>query len=238
MSNKFKIHNCKNLDKKSRSWGFLIYEESVNKDYIDILSKSGLKCCISPLHDKDIYTSGEKKGQLEKPHRHGIILFNGGRKLSAFEEYLEAINAYNTVEIITDPEAYRRYEFHIDDPDKYQYNEEDLIYINSTKYDYVKSEFKEIINYINDYDIKSFKSLVNKLLKNEQNELLLYLSKNAYYVNLYLNDKAMQNEKDIKSLLYEIIDICDNIDVKKYNDDKLEWEITNIKRLATDNNLN
>ena len=82
-NNEFKIRNCKDLEKKARCWGFLLYDDSVNSEYISILSKSGLKCCISPLHDSDVYTSGDKVGQLEKPHRHGILLFNGSRKLSS-----------------------------------------------------------------------------------------------------------------------------------------------------------
>lgn len=237
MTTSFKIRNCKDLEKRSRYWAFLLYPESCNPDYLRILKESGMKVAISPLHDQDVYIDGEHKGELQKPHYHCLTIFGGGYKLSSFDYILEDIKAFNTVEIVKDPAAYHDYQFHKTNDDKASYNEDDIIYINSTRYDYVQSEYKEIINFINDYELTSFKALVNKLIKEQQDKLLVYVSKNAYYVNMYLSDKHFAENLEFRNLLADIADRCDNID--GYNDDRdsIDWEIKNIKRMCTDYEL-
>lgn len=229
---RFKIRNCKDQTKRARYWTFEIYPDSCNSDYVSILRNSGIKCCISPLHCDELFIEGDKKGQLKKDHNHGLIAFNYGARLTDFDYILDEIKAYKYVEIVKDCEAMFEYLIHKNDQDKKQYAEQDITYINSNKYDYVASEFKEVINYIKDYDVKSFKSLVDKLLKDEQDKLLLYCSKNTYYIKTYIDDKKHGDDMTVQGLLATIIDICDNIDVNNPIDTYAE--IKNIKRLCTD----
>lgn len=46
---------------KKRNWGFILYTESAPLNWIEILKESGLPCCISPLHDKDVDSDGNLK---------------------------------------------------------------------------------------------------------------------------------------------------------------------------------
>ena len=39
---------------KKRYWAFVLYPESAPKNWKEILQQTGLSCCVSPLHDKDI----------------------------------------------------------------------------------------------------------------------------------------------------------------------------------------
>lgn len=55
---------------KGTQFAFLIYPESLPQNWEDELEATGLRCAISPLHDKDI----NKDGTLKKAHYHGIIV--------------------------------------------------------------------------------------------------------------------------------------------------------------------
>lgn len=83
-------------------------------------------------HDKDIYDSGDNKGQLKVKHIHFIILLYYPYPLSTlrnwFKGYEDDNGQINTlVEVCNDIVACYRYFTHIDNPDKYQYNEDDII---------------------------------------------------------------------------------------------------------------
>lgn len=39
---------------KGRDWAFVLYPESVNPDWLNILQETHIQVAISPLHDKDV----------------------------------------------------------------------------------------------------------------------------------------------------------------------------------------
>ena len=44
---------------KKRYWAFVLYPESAPENWKEILQQTGLSCCVSPLHDKDINPTGD-----------------------------------------------------------------------------------------------------------------------------------------------------------------------------------
>lgn len=58
---------------KKRYWAFVLYPESAPENWKEILQQTGLSCCVSPLHDKDINPTGEPK----KAHYHIILCYSG-----------------------------------------------------------------------------------------------------------------------------------------------------------------
>ena len=110
---------------KDRYWTFLIYLDSAPKNWRDILQETGLQIAISPLHDKDITDVGE----LKKPHYHVILCFNGPTTYSKVCSITESLNSPIPKRILSVIGMYR-YFTHKDNPEKYQYNEEDITTLN------------------------------------------------------------------------------------------------------------
>lgn len=207
----YKIINCTNEAKRSRYWCCELYPDSCNSDYRSIIKSLGVRCAISPLHNSDVFIDGDKAGQLKKPHWHCLFAFKSGYRLSDFAPIVDAIGGVTHVQIVKDVSVMYDYLTHKHEVDKTKYNEKDIVHINSTRFDFVNSEFKEILNYIDDYKISSFRNLTKQLRISDQDKLLEYVSRNAYYVVQYLNDNNAVLQGHIKYLLAQVIQICDNI---------------------------
>ena len=64
---------------KSRYWGFLVYPSELEKlgildSWIQILEDSYEWVAISPLHDKDLISKGDRVGEFVKPHYHVLFV--------------------------------------------------------------------------------------------------------------------------------------------------------------------
>lgn len=88
-------------------------------------------------HDKDIYEEDlynedkteliHKKGDIAKPHIHFLVDFFNGHTLTAVKRLFTTENDKPRVDVIRDRAAQYRYLIHKDNPEKYQYNAEDII---------------------------------------------------------------------------------------------------------------
>nr|WP_217265565.1 Rep family protein [Helicobacter pylori] len=76
MPNSTKKSAKKDLE-RTRSYAIIIYPDSANSKWLEILERTCIPCAISPLHDKDL----ENDGTPKKPHYH--VLSNKNR-LSKF----------------------------------------------------------------------------------------------------------------------------------------------------------
>ena len=224
------ITNSKNQDIQKRAWFIEIYEESVNPNYVNILKNTGYKIAISPIHNKDVWTADDEKenpehvgGSYKKPHRHIIILFNGSRKLKDVEPIIESINAYKHCQVINNKQKAYEYLFHKNDTDKYRYAEENIILLNCTKNDFLSMEYVDILNYIDDNNIKTISSLLKQLRKDENYELLKYVSNNTYFVKSYLDElrkeydnKIIDTQNYLKSFIdkYEFNEVINTNEIK------------------------
>lgn len=95
------------------------------------------------LHDRDVYAEDlidektkdviHKKGEIEKVHFHVLLDFYNGHTFTAVKRLFTTANNNPRVEKIIDRVAQYRYLTHKDDPDKYQYDD-DEIYSNDINY--------------------------------------------------------------------------------------------------------
>ena len=60
-------------EKRSTKWAFLIYEESVPENYLEILESIHVPFVLSPWHNIDINSS---TGEIKKSHKHGALFLN------------------------------------------------------------------------------------------------------------------------------------------------------------------
>lgn len=60
-------------EKRSTKWTFLIYEESVPENYLEILENIHVPFVLSPWHNIDTNSS---TGEIKKSHKHGAFFLN------------------------------------------------------------------------------------------------------------------------------------------------------------------
>lgn len=107
---------------KSRYWAFILWEDSYNHNYINILSQTGLTAVISPWHDKDI---NEGTGEVKKKHKHVLLLFDGPNTYKKVKEYANLVNGSVCI-VQNSPKNAIAYWTHKNNPEKAQYDPKDI----------------------------------------------------------------------------------------------------------------
>ena len=120
MSEKSSIRNV-----KKRNWAFVLYPESAPENWRDLLQQTGLQCCVSPLHDKDINPDGSPK----KPHYHVILVYSGPTSFNVVKALCDSLKQ-PIPKALEQVRGYYRYLTHKDNPEKAQYSECDITSIN------------------------------------------------------------------------------------------------------------
>ena len=110
---------------KKRNWTFVLYPESAPKDWMEQIKLSGLLAAVSPLHDKDVNPTGEAK----KAHHHILLVYSGPTTYNAVAKFTASLNA-TIPQALESVRGMYRYFSHKDNPEKYQYPEEDIIALN------------------------------------------------------------------------------------------------------------
>ena len=109
-----------------RSWAFVMYPESMPDNWVDIIRDTGLPMAISPLHDKDLNPTGEEK----KAHYHVICYYeNPTTQNNVYQNVCKPLNATIPLKLESMRGMYR-YHIHMDNPEKYQYDDRDRQFFN------------------------------------------------------------------------------------------------------------
>lgn len=66
-------------ENRSNKWAFLIYEESVPENYLEILESIHVPFVLSPWHNIDIDSS---TAEIKKSHKHGALFFESLKSYS------------------------------------------------------------------------------------------------------------------------------------------------------------
>lgn len=152
---------------KKRNWAFVLYPESAPADWLEQLKQSGLKCAVSPLHDRDVNADGESK----KAHYHVIACYEGPTTYSNVKALTDRLNQ-PIPQPLEQVRGYYRYLTHADNPEKAQYSAADIQTINGFDIrefvDLTKSEvmrlMKECQTLIRDNGLTEYGDLMDILL--------------------------------------------------------------------------
>lgn len=127
---------------KKRNWAFFVYPTkdqldvlgslydgsdgygSAPDDWIQQLQLSGLQYAISPLHDKDKHEDGS--GRFKKPHYHVIVVYGSPTTYNNVKSLTDRFNS-PIPQALEQVRGYYRYLTHKDNPDKFQYDDKDII---------------------------------------------------------------------------------------------------------------
>ena len=129
---------------KGRYWTFLMYEDNIEKNprWIQKLSLSHLRFCTSPYHDKDIWTEEDKilhperadqiiPGEHKKAHYHVMIHCDDNTTFKTMKELLSDLGCPLPQKVFA-PDGMYRYFCHQDNPDKTQYDINEIRHYNGS----------------------------------------------------------------------------------------------------------
>ncbi|MBQ8146997.1 MAG: replication protein [Clostridia bacterium] len=177
---------------KKRNWTFVLYPESAPADWLERLKLSGLMSAISPLHDKDINPTGEPK----KAHYHVLLVYSGPTTYNAVAKFTASLNA-TIPQALESVRGMYRYFSHKDNPEKYQYDESDILNVNgfniSDLIELTKSEVNEIkaniLKLIREIGIVEYSDLIDFLTDNEMMAEYDVAINNTFFFNTYITSK-------------------------------------------------
>lgn len=183
---------------KKRYWAFVLYPESAPENWREILQQTGLSICVSPLHDKDINPTGEKK----KAHYHIILCYSGPTTFKCVKSITDSLNQPIPI-ALEQVRGYFRYLTHKDNPEKYQYDEKEITTINDFDIDNyndlsvsqinaIKIELQKIIR---DNDIFEYCDLLDYLLDNDLLSYLDVAQNHTILFNTYITSLRNKHKK-------------------------------------------
>lgn len=168
---------------RHRGWVWVQYPESVVPDWREKLVNEGVPIFVSPTHDKDLNGDGRPK----KAHNHALALWDNPTSYENAKAIADAIGAVmppkNPKPGTPKPWAVNvrtaaRYLCHLDNPEKAQYDPQDVTCINCNISDYFElinsagdddAMIDEITDFIDANNIVSFAAFV-RLCKQEHPE--------------------------------------------------------------------
>ena len=183
--------------KKGRIWATVGYPESLPTDWLDRLGETGLQLAISPLHDKDLNPDGEEK----KAHYHIIFNYDGPTTYQHVKGLCDSLNMTIPIKLESLRGMYR-YHLHLDNPEKYQYNDADRILLNGFDTTQVNALttvevnklLKELVTIIEDNDITEYRDLVFMLI--ESPNLYDVSIRHTIFLNTYISSRRHKIDKE------------------------------------------
>lgn len=147
-----------------------MYPESAPDNWREIISEYAAPFAVSPLHDQDVNPDGEPK----KPHWH-ITLAHQSKK--SYEQVCELTARLNATipQKVANMVGNIRYMIHKDNPEKAQYDKQDIItgcgfdienYLSRTKTE-SRQIMREIYAFIRESNINEFCDLMDYAFDNE-----------------------------------------------------------------------
>lgn len=177
---------------KGRDWASVLYPESCNPDWINILQETHIQIAISPLHDKDLNPDYTPK----KPHWHILFRFEGPTTKNHVKEICDTIGAVNPIKIDSARGMFR-YQCHLDNPEKYQYDTKSRLLLNgfdtNNLENFTESEYdnfeNDIIDIIEKYNIVEYYHLIQLLKTQEEYNLLKVAKKRTVLLNAFIKSR-------------------------------------------------
>lgn len=178
--------------KKGRYWASVGYPESLPKNWIEKLTETGLQIAISPLHNMDKQPDGTSK----KEHYHIIFCYDGPTTFKHVKELCEELNMTIPIKLERIKGMYR-YHLHLDDPDKYQYDDRDRILlggfdtsiVNELTTTEVNKILKELQIFIQDNFIYEYATLMDLLLENDLTNMHDVALRHTIFLNTYITSR-------------------------------------------------
>lgn len=185
---------------RTRNFATVVYPESAPDNWKEILEQQFIPLFISPLHDKDINPTGEVK----KPHYHVLIAFDNVKTTEQANSIFKLINGVGC-EVVNSLRGYARYLCHLDNPEKAQYSQDDVIAMCGADYSSViglaTDKYKalgEMQDFCEKYNIVSFYVLASYARAYRSDWYRILCDCGSVYMREYLQSRqwSIENNQD------------------------------------------
>ena len=185
---------------KGRNWAFVVYPESLPDNWQDIVLETGLPMAFSPLHDKDINPTGE----IKKPHYHVICYYeNTTTQKNVKENVTDRLNGTIPIKLESMVGMYR-YHLHLDNPEKYQYDDRNRMFFNgfdvnkvdSLTYTEIGKILMELQTLIRKEHILEYADLLDILQDNEMLNALDVARNHTLFLNTYITSRRYKTRNE------------------------------------------
>lgn len=186
---------------KKREFAFVLYEESISEDWEQVLSQLHQRV-FWVLHDKDVSSNGAPK----KPHYHVMVLFDNPRSPNTVRSLCIRCGGNGHLEELMSRRGYARYLCHMDDPNKYQYDIDEVHSLCGANYMLEimsKTELKnnklamitEIIQFCDDNVVFFYSDLIRYCIVHRPDWLELLVSYNGHIIKDYIKSSAYKYDR-------------------------------------------
>lgn len=207
-----------------RSFGFILWCDSASPDWLQLLEDSMLPFCISPCHDQDVATKDDTAmhdeyieiGELVKPHYHIMVQWDNSTTLNNVKSVImdllnfDEFHPVNTVKKLLSPTGYFAYLTHSNRPEKHQYPESDLIFLNEFSVSELLKErdsdemIKNIIQMADQNEWHHYSQAIKGTMASGMYQEFNFLRRNvAFFVNFFREEREFQ--KDLTTAKYQKI---------------------------------
>lgn len=177
---------------RTKFFATIVYPESAPANWKEIVRDTHVPTLISPLHDKD----KDPDGNAKKAHYHVLMTFDS---LKNFDTQIKPIfDTFGGVgrEEVLSQRGYARYLCHMDNPEKYQYDPQEVEELNGACYSVTITlptdeigAVEAMIDFIEDNDIYSFRKLFMWCKDNQKDWFRLLASSKTYIIKEYLKSR-------------------------------------------------
>lgn len=181
--------------KQLRNWKCIVYLDSCGFDdpidFFNALERVGVPMLVSPLHDRDTFIRDSGIKVLKKPHFHVMLQLTGKAK---YDEVLSWMAPFGVriLKRVKDIRHDERYWCHLDSPNKYKYDIEDLVCIGGYECKYLGmreelDHIQQIYRLIRELGIVDYADLDNELYENAPHLQMTFFRYTAHFNNLFRN---------------------------------------------------
>lgn len=197
---------------KSKYFCCILYPDSSTYDVdkvIKCLAEEHLTFAVSPIHDRDI----EDDGSLKKAHYHLLIAYSSATTLNNIRGWVNACglpeSELHSVRVCASGVGYYRYLTHKDNPEKVQYDDNDIRVFNDSdelfkKFSKTASEkiddLVRIFQIVDELKTISFHRLIQYLMLNERDLFKMLTSSSALAICVKEYQRSL--EYDLKRSNY------------------------------------
>lgn len=184
-------------NKRGRNWTMVVYPESAPKDWRSKLDDLHIAWIESPLHDKDT----NPDGTIKKAHWHVLLTFEGLKSYSQIKEIADSVHA-PIPQRVESARGMVRYMIHMDNPEKYQYKQSDIIGHGGAD---VESYFaltatnrldilKDIVLFVRENNITEFADLTFYAIENNSDWFDVIANHNSIFLRNLLSSMRNKDE--------------------------------------------
>ncbi len=178
--------------KRTRNWATIVYEESAPEDWREKLQSYMVRTFVSPLHDYDVKEDGVPK----KPHYHVLMMYDGVKTSEQAREVFQSIGGVGC-EPVQSVLGYARYLCHLDNPEKHQYNPDDVCsycgadYMSAIRQQADKyTAIAQMMQWICDNDVIAYSDLLEYAAINRQDWFRVLCDNGTMVIKEYIKSRA------------------------------------------------